>query len=122
MRRSGRWRPCPSGRCCGSCRELLAGMRLRDAFLAAGLLGADLATRPLCAADAKAADSQSPYPGGASAPGNSPRDHFQQFKPKLRITKLETFLVKPRWLFLKNVDVMADIARGTHLPIATGER
>src|SRR5688572_11956813 len=23
------------------------------------------------------------------------------FKPKLRITKLETFLVKPRWLFLK---------------------
>ena len=24
-----------------------------------------------------------------------------QFKTKLRITKLETFLVKPRWLFLK---------------------
>jgi galactonate dehydratase len=32
--------------------------------------------------------------------GPSP-EHFQQFKPKLRITKLETMLVQPRWLFLK---------------------
>src|SRR5215470_17330123 len=27
--------------------------------------------------------------------------HPPEFKPKLRITKLETLLVKPRWLFLK---------------------
>ena len=87
-------------------------------------------------------------------------------RESLKITRLETFLVKPRWLFLKihtdagivglgepilegrartcataveeiapyqpffieepvpcqNVDLLADIARSTHLPIATGER
>src|SRR5881409_2903815 len=42
---------------------------------------------------------------GAEEPYTSPLPQTQgkppQFKTKLRITKLETFLVKPRWLFLK---------------------
>ncbi len=71
-----------------------------------------------------------------------------QIRPygQVKITKLETFLVKPRWIFLKihtdaggifgkalepyqpmfveepcqaqNVDTMVDIAKSTHLPIA----
>jgi galactonate dehydratase len=37
---------------------------------------------------------------GAAA-GRDDSGRPPDFKPKLRITKLETFLVKPRWLFLK---------------------
>ncbi len=40
--------------------------------------------------------AQEPYGGLPPAQGRPP-----QFKTRLRITKLETFLVKPRWLFLK---------------------
>ena len=36
-----------------------------------------------------------------TAPGRSAKDAPISPKDKLRITKLETFLVKPRWLFLK---------------------
>jgi galactonate dehydratase len=35
------------------------------------------------------------------APGRNPKDAPVPAKDKLKITKLETFLVKPRWLFLK---------------------
>jgi len=40
--------------------------------------------------------SDSPYPGAGSATGRPAR-----LRSTLRITRLETFLVKPRWLFLK---------------------
>lgn len=46
---------------------------------------------------AAAADAQQPYTGGPRPREGAPPD----FKSKLRITKLETILVKPRWLFLK---------------------
>jgi len=44
-----------------------------------------------------AADSGQPYTG------NDPRTegHPPEFKSKLKITKLETIFIKPRWLFLK---------------------
>ena len=45
------------------------------------------------------AERQSEQPYASTAPqaqGKPP-----QFKTKLKITKVETFLVKPRWLFLK---------------------
>lgn len=45
---------------------------------------------------ARAADT-TPYPGAAEARGRRPRLPAE----RLRITRLETFLVKPRWLFLK---------------------
>ena len=45
----------------------------------------------------RAADPQPrPYSGSSRDEGGPP-----DFKPKLRITKLETMLVRPRWLFLK---------------------
>src|SRR5688572_18393353 len=43
------------------------------------------------------AQEQQPYATPAQRREGGPPD----FKPKLRITKLETFLIKPRWLFLK---------------------
>jgi galactonate dehydratase len=42
------------------------------------------------------AASESPYPGAGSTTGRPTR-----LRTSLRITRLETFLVKPRWLFLK---------------------
>ena len=42
--------------------------------------------------------AEQPY-GNPSVPRSQGKP--PQFKTKLRITKLETFLVKPRWLFLK---------------------
>ena len=76
---------------------------LRDAFAAAGLLGAGAAVPSLFAAQPPAAQPggagrQQPYPADGDRPT---RQFFQQFKPKLRITKLGTMLVQPRWLFLK---------------------
>src|SRR3954452_5065492 len=68
---------------------------LRDMFAAAGILAIGSAEHSARAADPS---SPPPYPGAAEPP---PQEHFQQFKPKLRVTKLETVLVKPRWLFLK---------------------
>jgi galactonate dehydratase len=44
----------------------------------------------------QAAGQPQPYPAPARVEGQPP-----EFKAKLRITKLETMLVKPRWLFLK---------------------
>jgi len=66
-------------------KQLFAGAGLTTAGLAAG---ATLAQQPR---------SSEQYP-------DEPRrniPHFEQFPVKLRITKLETFLVQPRWLFLK---------------------
>ena len=48
------------------------------------------------AAETPAAEQPYGNPSLPRAQGKPP-----QFKTKLRITKLETFLVKPRWLFLK---------------------
>lgn len=74
-----------------------AGLRRRR-FLRQVLGGAGIATG-LAAATTRAATRAvtEPYASPqAPAQGNPPR-----FPTKLRITKLETFLVKPRWLFLK---------------------
>src|SRR5215212_271076 len=49
------------------------------------------------AAAALGADRDQPYVTPAKRTEGGPPD----FKAKLRITKLETFLIKPRWLFLK---------------------
>lgn len=51
----------------------------------------------LTGAAATAAERQDPYATQPRRTEGRPPD----FKPKLRITKLETMLVKPRWLFLK---------------------
>ncbi len=74
-----------------------AGLRRRR-FLRQVLGGAGIATG-LAATTTRAATRAvtEPYASPqAPAQGNPPR-----FPTKLRITKLETFLVKPRWLFLK---------------------
>src|SRR5688572_28541443 len=67
----------------------------RRRFLKQMIVGAGIATstRALSAAAPAEQPYASPLP---RAQGKPP-----QFKTKLRITKLETFLVKPRWLFLK---------------------
>lgn len=65
---------------------------LAQLFGAAGLAGVGWAAGSL--------QGQQPQPYTDEKTGPSP-DHFRQFKPKLRITKLETMLVQPRWLFLK---------------------
>jgi galactonate dehydratase len=70
----------------------------RREFLALGAGGMGLA---LGASPGRTAERAQP----ANAPYTSDTPRAQgkppQFKTKLRITKLETFLVKPRWLFLK---------------------
>jgi galactonate dehydratase len=67
---------------------------LRQLFAAAGLAGAAGSASLGRAAEQKAGEPYtSPLPGTQGKP--------PQLKPKLRITRLETFLVKPRWLFLK---------------------
>jgi len=76
---------------------------LRKLFASAGIAGAGLA------AGASLAQQAAPTrPSAAEADARErERDrqrqalHFQQFKTKLRITRLETMLVQPRWLFLK---------------------
>src|SRR5687767_10553570 len=80
---------------------------LRNLFATAGVLGAGVSggysfaqqQQGGAAPGAAPGQSPAPYPGETRS-GMSP-DHFKQFKPKLRITKLETMLVQPRWLFLK---------------------
>ena len=67
---------------------------LRNLFGAAGLVGASLNSSP--------SQAQAPAPrAGRDETANGAAQHFQQFKPKLRITRLETIFVQPRWLFLK---------------------
>jgi len=58
-------------------------------FAAAGFAGASV----------HAAERRSDEPYSSRPP--PPQGKPPQFKTKLRITKLETFLVKPRWFFLK---------------------
>jgi galactonate dehydratase len=82
---------------------------LKNLFGAAGLVGAggfvgnqlaaQKAAEPAIKAAPQNAKAAPAYPA-EEGEGQS-RRHFPQFKPKLRITKLETMLVKPRWLFLK---------------------
>src|SRR5881394_968614 len=59
--------------------------------------GVGLAAAGFATASVHAAERQSNEPYSGSPPQGKP----PQFKTKLRITRLETFLVKPRWLFLK---------------------
>jgi len=68
--------------------------RRRFLALGAGGLGVALGQGAVRAAE---------RPANAPYASDTPRGQGKppQFKPKLRITKLETFLVKPRWLFLK---------------------
>jgi len=76
---------------------------LRKLFASAGIAGAGVA--------AGATLAQQAPPARQSAADAEAREralerqrqsqHFQQFKTKLRITRLETMLVQPRWLFLK---------------------
>jgi len=68
---------------------------LRKLFTAAGLAGAGWAAGASLSAQQR---TTAPY---ASDERKKSVEHFQQFKPKLRITKLETIFVQPRWLFLK---------------------
>ena len=65
---------------------------LAKLFASAGLVGTALKTSE---AAEKAADQ--PYPGFVSPHAKE----WDSFKPKIRITKLETLLIQPRWLFLK---------------------
>src|SRR5687768_17899446 len=66
---------------------------LRKLFASAGIAGAGLA--------AGATLAQQRATDATSRDGQRNTPHFQQFPAKLRITKLETILVQPRWLFLK---------------------
>jgi galactonate dehydratase len=75
---------------------------LRKLFASAGIAGAGMA------AGAALAQQAAPRPSAADAEARERERererqsrHFQQFPAKLRITKLETMLVQPRWLFLK---------------------
>jgi galactonate dehydratase len=68
---------------------------LRKLFAAAGLAGAGWAGGASLTAQQRTA---APY---AADERKKSIEHFQQFKPKLKITELETIFVQPRWLFLK---------------------
>ncbi len=71
----------------------------RRRFLKQSLAGLGLATAAGTAAT-RAADRE-PYPG-ASGGANASRSIRRRLpEGKMKITRLETFLVKPRWLFLK---------------------
>lgn len=67
---------------------------LQQVFGGVGVAASGIAARSL-GADAPA--QQQPYASDVPRTQGKP----PQFKTKLRITKLETLLVKPRWLFLK---------------------
>src|SRR4249920_3315626 len=64
-------------------------------FTAAGLAGAGWAGGASLTAQQRTA---APY---VADERKKNIEHFQQFKAKLKITKLETIFVQPRWLFLK---------------------
>ncbi len=69
----------------------------RRRFIQKIMTGAGLAAAAAGAGAAEQTPVPVPYAGGQrDRDGNPPR-----LKTKLRITKLETMLVKPRWLFLK---------------------
>jgi galactonate dehydratase len=68
----------------------------RRRFLA---LGAGGVAAALGASASQAAEKPSTSPYTSDTPRTQGKP--PQFKPKLRITKLETLFVKPRWLFLK---------------------
>jgi galactonate dehydratase len=67
---------------------------LKRAFTSVGLASAGLVAGATCAQQ-RDADL---YPADETRPTGP---HFEQFKTKLRITRLETIMVQPRWLFLK---------------------
>jgi len=80
------------------CDDTRRGRRtfLKQAFMAAGLAAISQPTGQ-AQTRSQSAPPKDPYAGGPRiTQGQPPR-----LKTKLRITKLETFLVKPRWLFLK---------------------
>ena len=88
--------------------ESIVGSRSRRSFLrklfaSAGIAGAGLAAGATLAQ--QAAPPRRPPADADARERERERErqstHFQQFKTKLRITRLETMLVQPRWLFLK---------------------
>lgn len=70
----------------------------------AGILGAAAAGAPRCAAAAPAGEEDEerdgPYSGGGRG-GSRSSSRLTARRPEIRITRLETYLVKPRWLFLE---------------------
>src|SRR6266540_6755766 len=73
--------------------------RRRRQFLRQVIGGVGIAAAGLAASRGLAAERKSDEPYSSRPP--QPQGKPPQFKSKLRITQLETFLVKPRWLFLK---------------------
>lgn len=78
------------GRCGWSRRAFLG--RLSGAVAGVSLAGCAFPGRRVSSADA-------PYEG--ALPGSSDSEPPERFEGRIRVTRLETFLVKPRWLFLK---------------------
>src|ERR1041384_2132271 len=84
-----------SNRYSASRRPMFRRSFLQQLFATAAFAGAATSSRSsLFGADA----FERPYGSETGRNGSRPPDFG---KPKLRITKLETMLVKPRWLFLK---------------------
>ncbi|MDG1891819.1 MAG: galactonate dehydratase [Verrucomicrobiota bacterium] len=76
--------------------EQLSPVR-RRAFIGQLFAAAGFAAAGISRSRAAEQAASQPYPGFVSP-------HAQEwgtFKPEIRITRLETFLIKPRWLFLK---------------------
>src|SRR5436190_12806005 len=72
---------------------------LQQVFTGVGLIAAGTSTRTFGADAPRPRGTEDPYATTNAVPriqGKPP-----QFKEKLKITRLETFLVKPRYLFLK---------------------
>jgi galactonate dehydratase len=76
---------------------------LRKLFASAGIAGAGLAAGATLAQQAAPSRQSATEADARERERDRERQstHFQQFKTKLRITRLETILVQPRWLFLK---------------------
>src|SRR5437762_6622648 len=71
----------------------------RRKFLQQVFGGVGLAAAGFASTRSLGAEPQSEQPYASTTPQTQGKP--PQFKTKLKITKLETFLVKPRWLFLK---------------------
>src|SRR2546422_4334604 len=71
----------------------------RRKFLQQVFGGVGLAAAGFASTRSLGAEPQSEQPYASAVPQTQGKP--PQFKTKLKITKVETFLVKPRWLFLK---------------------
>lgn len=78
-------------------REFIKNMFAASALTATGALGLRAAEDDAAAQNTYAAQARS----GDTEFSQSVADRYENPRGKIRITKLETMLVKPRWLFLK---------------------